>query len=190
MPRNGLEKPVKRGRLAPFAIANITAAVAYQGVIATVKHARSQEWLADLPNWVNPIEHVNNIAIEVLPQVLAWTAIGLAIKVGNIKERTAKRMAAATLFAGIAYQGIGEMEATQDLVMASGIFSSTSPDAMDFLYGVTAVVGFDAISRRMIRGHYDAAVRDFYGPSSIELIQHPRQFTTLPVGFSSPYTIQ
>ena len=186
MPKSSEQKPGPRGNLVPLALSNTVLLPAAIGLMEAVDYARDCEWLADVPQQLNPFEHLNNVVAQA--PIQAGIALALIVAIdrtkSRVKESTLHKIANIGLLAGLAYQGAGELPTTQEVVLAAG-FDSSTPGEMDFLYGTGAALGLHALNRRVIKAYASTHNKAAYGPSSIFMVSHPQHFKSTVVRASA-----
>jgi len=179
-----------RGDVIPMFLSAVASLPVMVGIVDGVTYARGHDWLADIPQWANPFEHLNNVATQVLPQAVTIAAMIVVADKYRAAAPTLTKISGAGLLASVAYQGVGELPQTQKLVMETGLFPSSSPGAVDFGYGALAAVACYGVNRKTI-AHYEStrseALRKdmLYGPAALQLITQPGQFTSITVPSSN-----
>jgi len=158
---------------------------------------RSEQWLAGLPGWANPINHVPNagdtVGLTIVGAIIAGGHLGRAQKE---LQANATRCAAGIMLAGIAANALVELPETQPL--ARIVFRHSVPDPADFMYGAATSVALFPRTRRWIEivakdslpktepdamytplNSVDAPPRvDKFGPSSLEVASRLYDFSS------------
>lgn len=110
--------------------------------IGAITAARSHHVLSELPQWENPIEHMNNVTETLAVDIVAFLGVGSSLLVADrcLTPRGGRAITRSLMVAGVVLNGIAEQPATQPLLEEAHLFTRSTPDDVDFIYGAAASV--------------------------------------------------
>lgn len=182
---------LRRGAIS--CLSSIPTVVAYDGIVRGVQSARKHHLFNHVSQALNPLEHVNNVTGTLALDAAFFVITGAIFSATdrNITPRGKRILAGGAMVTGLALNAIVEIPQMQPLVAESHLFSSSTPDVIDFLYGA---VGSYALARGYAEaiGHVftepagngdmlTPKANHFTGPSEFNLIQNPQQYQSVNI---------